>query len=103
MRRRLPNSLSLPMVDSPFSAGDPDSEGSERPLAGVDGRVPLPLVLCFPKLPKLSMLLRVPGEYLTSFLKGLRKSGADGGRPLIDFLLDSRISAELVNSDDPDG
>jgi hypothetical protein len=34
----------------------------------VDGRVPLPLALCFPKLPKLSILLRVPGEYLTSFI-----------------------------------
>jgi hypothetical protein len=56
-------------------------------------------LLCLPKLPKLNILLLVPGEYLTSFLKGLCTPGREGGKPLMDFLFASRISAEVVGSE----
>lgn len=90
-RRRLPKIFSLSILDSPFGTGEPEPARLESSLAGVAGR----LWLCRPKLPKLNMLLLVPGEYRTSFLKGLWTPGAEGGRPLIDLRFDSRISAEL--------
>jgi hypothetical protein len=95
-RRRFPKLFNLSILDSPFCAEEFVSIRDDISLAGVGGRVPLLLLLWRPQLPKLNMLLRFAGEYLTSFLNGLCIFGAEGGSPLIDLRFASRTSADVA-------